>query len=163
MLNSFAGSSEFVSQTQHKFFSQILKFRSNWRRRRLSPAAKTFVASASLFVLATFLMTPSYGMGIRQGDYEAQSRAVDEWVKSDVRTLEKIISNLYGRENPFNLLSKRGGVAKHSANAASKFEKRFTKHDSQIALLKPHNGKIIILHVLNYLLIFAKNLKLFQE
>ena len=120
---------------------KILQFRNTCSRRsRLSPAAKTFVVSASFFVVATFLMTPSYGMQIRQA---TDNRAEEEWLKSserEVRTLDKIISNLYGRENPFNLLTKRGGgvgAAKHSsasnAAAANKLEKRFAKHLNQLA------------------------------
>ena len=141
MLNRLNRSSELDSQTRHKLFSQILQFRNTCSRRSpLSPAAKTFVVSASFFVVATFLMTPSYGMQTRQA---TDNRAEEEWLKSserEVRTLDKIISNLYGRENPFNLLTKRGGgvgAAKHSsasnAAAANKLEKRFAKHLNQLA------------------------------
>jgi hypothetical protein len=68
----------------------------------------------------------------------------------DVKVLEKIISNLYGRENPFNLLTKRHGPAAagtDSKKSVKKLEKRFAKHLSQlykdgtdIGLIRHHEG-----------------------
>jgi hypothetical protein len=120
-------------------------------RRRFPDGKKNFIVATSL-VIFSMLLTASAERLPHQGEEEVQvpGQVEDDWLKSekDVRMLEKIISNLYGRENPFNLLAKRnggGGGGKHHNNAA-KLEKQFAKRNAykentDIGLIRQHEGK----------------------
>ena len=129
-------------------------------RRRCPNLKKTFLVASSLIFLLSICLTASAERLPRQGDDEAQGQAEEDWLRSekDVRMLEKIISNLYGQENPFNLLAKRSGVSgggKHHNSARP--EKRFAKqHASQMyketpdfGLIRQHEGKKTLLRKIN--------------
>lgn len=133
---------------------------SNVIRRRKNPTTffssqKTllFVTSSAMSLLFCLLILPDV---VEAGvDREELSRVEEDWLRSekDVRTIENIISNLYGKENPFNLLVKNGvGKRKQQQqrqfrsqqqqlpllNFVEKMEKRFAKH-AQPHLLRPGN------------------------
>ena len=112
-------------------------------RRRSGPTlTSVFGVTASMLIFSALLMAPTNGLRTaRRTEEEVQDRTEEDWLKSekDVKTLERIISNLYGQENPFNLLSKRSGSgtgtsgpAAGSKKTANKLEKRFAKHLGQL-------------------------------
>ena len=152
------------NSTQKSFFDKINIFptitRSSKSLRR-SFACRNPSKTLAIYFLFFAILFP----GNCKGSREVQTARVEEdWLKSekDVGTLEKIISNLYGRENPFNLLTKRSGIPPPASsgskpsqhNSIAKLEKRYVKHMNQLYkdsvdfnLLRPHDGKPLALFI----------------
>ena len=152
------------NSTQKSFFDKINIFQT------LSSSSKSLRRSfacqnPSKTLAISFLFFAILFPGNCKGSREVQTtRAEEDWLKSekDVGTLEKIISNLYGRENPFNLLTKRSGIPAPASsgskpiqhNSIAKLEKRYVKHMNQLYkdsvdfnLLRPHDGKSLALFI----------------
>ena len=134
----------------------------NIRRRKiqttfLSSEKTILVVTSSCLLFCLLLLPDVVAAGV---DRDEVSRVEEDWLRSerDVRTIEKIISNLYGQENPFNLLVKHSVAGKRQQQRRTlqqrqpeallpkfleKMEKRFVKHahaheDSlDLSLLRP--------------------------